>query len=279
MLLTEVQITVYITNINHIYLFQLNFYPERVGIGNGVASIVVPTGHPCIFLFFIAAPYFFFSSAKPTIADYHEISDKRDGFCSQRLVSQITAWNTIFARMQKIARRRGYRGSWANRRWLPETHWPSSAQFASSPCIAAPCCILRDVIAHPRPSVTAEATPSAVLPPPPSIPLASRARCSSLLGSIRIRAPLYSSSSFLSLEKRTLVNQCFRRSILFHLNYIICAVVLRFLNLPSHLWRFRSQDACVFNSSPTGDAVRLNSTKYNGKYIDCCEFFWRVYRV
>lgn len=52
MLLTEVEITVYITNINHIYFFQLNFYPECVGIGNG-ASIVVPTRHPCIFLFLL----------------------------------------------------------------------------------------------------------------------------------------------------------------------------------------------------------------------------------
>lgn len=62
---------------------------------------------------------------------------------------------TIFnreSRMQKSARRRDARGSRANRRWQPETHWPSSAQFASSPCIAAPCCILRDVIAHPRPT-------------------------------------------------------------------------------------------------------------------------------
>lgn len=61
MLLTEVQITVYITNINHIYFFQLNFYPERVGIGNGVASIVVPTGHPCIFLFLLQHHIFSFS--------------------------------------------------------------------------------------------------------------------------------------------------------------------------------------------------------------------------
>lgn len=58
---------------------------------------------------------------------------------------------------------------------------PVPPSFASSPCIAAPCCILRDVTGHPRPPTLAEgATPSAhrrrshsrrgcalPLPPPP----------------------------------------------------------------------------------------------------------------
>lgn len=86
----------------------------------------------------------------------------------------------------------------SNRRWLPKTHWPSSAQFASSPCIAAPCCILRDVIAHPRPPAATEATPSAVLPP--LHPLALR---SSRLGSARFGSELTLSTSSLSDREKT----------------------------------------------------------------------------
>lgn len=47
---------------------------------------------------------------------------------------------------------------------------PVPPSFASSPCIAALCCILRDVIGHPRPPTLAETTPSA----PATLPLSPR---------------------------------------------------------------------------------------------------------
>lgn len=47
---------------------------------------------------------------------------------------------------------------------------PVPPSFASSPCIAAPCCILRDVTGHPRPPTLAEATPSALA----ALPLSPR---------------------------------------------------------------------------------------------------------
>lgn len=47
---------------------------------------------------------------------------------------------------------------------------PVPPSFASSPCIAALCCILRDVTGHPRPPTLAETTPSA----PATLPLSPR---------------------------------------------------------------------------------------------------------
>lgn len=79
---------------------------------------------------------------------------------------------------------------------------PVPPSFASSPCIAALCCILRDVTGHPRPPTLAETTPSA----PATLPLSPRL-CPSpgeekreqRLQSLS-RRPLFSSSVYLFLH-------------------------------------------------------------------------------